>query len=232
IPRPDRIGSSTASGWPLASAGYRFGTTRTFQPGVSGPAPLDLSAQTSGGVRSSLPSANGSFCGSIGGRSSIFELNAPGRAARSPAMIARSPVSGSMRSSGKRLLHRQVGDALFEELLTLNLKAAALVERSRRDLRVEAYPLGARSSGLKFRSLQERRADAASAHVVLDCHSAEAGKIAVEDESACADHAPADDSNHVERHRIQPVAIGLQGHALLADEDAATQFERLVHLGR
>src|SRR4051794_27544664 len=138
MPRPDRIGSSDAaesaaarsvSGSPGPSAGYRFGTTLTFQPGVSGPPPPGRMAQTSGGVRSSLPSANGSFPGSMGGRSAIFEPNAPGRAARSPAMMARSPLSGSMRSSGKRLLHRHVRDALFDELLTLNLEAAALVER-------------------------------------------------------------------------------------------------------
>src|SRR4051794_40517801 len=186
MPRPDRIGSSAASGSPAPSAGYRFGTTRTSQPGESAAPPPGRSAHTSGGVRSSLPSANGSFSGSIGGRSSIFELNAPGRAARSPAMMARSPVSGSIRSSGKALLPRPVRNALFHELVPLNLEAAALVQRPRRGLRMQADALRARTARLVLRRPEHQRADAAPAQVGLHRHPPEARDPTVEHQSAGA----------------------------------------------
>src|SRR3954452_14739352 len=173
MPRPERIGSSAASGSPGPSAGYRLGTTRTVQPGVSAPPPPGRSAQTSGGVFASLPSANGSASGSIGGRSSIFELNGPGCAARSPAMIARSPLSGSMRSSGKVLLHRQVRDPLFDEQLPPDLEAAALIESARRGLRVQPDPLGAGTPRLRLCRIEDRRADTAPAQVGLDGHPPE-----------------------------------------------------------
>src|SRR4051794_17296994 len=194
MPRPLRSGSSaaaesaarasgsvSASGRP--SAGYRFGTTRTVHPGVSGAPPSGRSAHTSGGVRSSLPSANGSFSGSIGGRSSILELNAPGRAARSPAMIARRPVSGSMRSSGKALLHRHVGDALLDELLTANLIAAALVHGPGARLGVQADPRHSGRARLPLGQLEDRGAYAATAKVALDGHPAESRDGLVEQQA-------------------------------------------------
>src|SRR3954454_6190262 len=199
MPRPDRIGSSAASGSPAPSAGYRFGTTRTSQPGESAAPPPGRSAHTSRGVRSSWPSANGSLSGSIGGRSSIFELNAPGRAARSPAMIARSPVSGSIRSSGKGLLHRHVRDALFDELLTLNLEAAALVERLGVGLRMQADPPRPGRARLAFGLLQDAGANAASAEVRLDCHAPKPGDAVVEHQAAGADELPGVDGDDVER---------------------------------
>src|SRR5436190_8164509 len=183
MPRPERIGSSAASGAPSPSAGYRFGTTRTDQPGVSGAPPLRRSAQTSGGVRSSLPSANGSLSGSIGGRSWIFELNAPGRDARSPAMIARSPVTGSMRSSGKNLLHRHVRDALFHELRPLNLEATPLVYRSCRLLCMQAHPVGAAGERLALGHGEDLGADAASAQPRFDGHAPEPRDALVEQQS-------------------------------------------------
>src|SRR3954447_3456475 len=232
IPRPDRIGSSTASGWPLASAGYRFGTTRTFQPGVSGPAPLDLSAQTSGGVRSSLPSANGSFCGSIGGRSSTFEANAPGRAARSPAMIARRPLSGSMRSSGKALLHRHVRDAFVHELLALHLEAAPLIERARRRLRVQADPLCTGRTAVPLGGVQNRGTDSTPACIAFDRHPAQLRQAVVEDQPAGPEDPAVLDRDQMRRLRIQPVAVRSERDPLLVHEDAPPQFERLGDLRR
>ncbi len=88
-----------------ASAGYRLGTTRTVQPGELGTPPPGLTAYSSGGVRSSWPSANGSRSGSIGSgaRSASVSVGAPpGRRERSPATIVRCPLSGSMRISGMR----------------------------------------------------------------------------------------------------------------------------------
>ena len=49
----------------------------------------------------------------------------PGRVPRSPATITRSPESGSMRSSGKALLHGHVLDALLLERLAGQLVAVA-----------------------------------------------------------------------------------------------------------
>ena len=80
------------------TAGKRLGTERTSQPGVSGSPPSGRSAHTSGGVRSSWPSRNGSFSGSTGSAGSA-EKPPPGREARPAAMIDFSPVSGSTRSS-------------------------------------------------------------------------------------------------------------------------------------
>src|SRR4051812_4615807 len=239
MPRPERIGSSAAAaslspcwrGVTPSSAGYRFGTTRTFQPGVSG-APLSgRSAHTSGGVWSSLPSANGSVSGSIGGRTSIFELNAPGRDARSPAMIARRPVSGSRRSSGNWLLHRHVGDALVEELVAPDLEAAALVERPRRALRVQADGLGAGPARLVLSLLEHRGADPAPAQVGLDGHAAEARDARVEDEPARAGQASVGERDDVQRLAIAAVLIGGERHPLLITEDAVAEVQGGLDLG-
>src|SRR4051812_322915 len=100
-PRPACRGSS-ASPSPGPSAGYRFGTTRTVQPGPSGAPSEGRDANSSGGVRSSWPSRKGSRSGSTGGRCSA-RSSPPGRPARSPATIVRSPLSGSSRSSGTRV---------------------------------------------------------------------------------------------------------------------------------
>src|SRR3954447_15630592 len=232
IPRPDCIGSSTASGSPLASAGYRFGTTRTFQPGVSGPAPLDLSAQTSGGVRSSLPSANGSFSGSIGGRLSTFDANAPGRAARSPAMIARRPLSGSMRSSGKVLLHRHVRDAFVHELLALHLEAAPLIERARRRLRVQPHPFRTGGAAVPLGGVENRGADSTPTCITFDRHPSELRQTVVEDEPAGPDDPAVRERDQMRRLRVQSVAVRSERDPLLVHEDAPPQFERLVDLRR
>src|SRR4051794_6942515 len=228
IPRPERIGSSLAAasmspvwrGVTPPSAGKRFGTARTRQPGVLGAPPPGRSAHTSGGVRSSLPSANGSFSGSIGGRSSIFELKAPGRDARSPATIARRPVSGSSRSSGKRLLHRHVWDALVHELFAACLEATALVEGARRELRMQADPPRARRPRLLLGGAQDCRTDPAPAHVVADGHPAQERQVVLEHKPARADNAPALDRHDVRRDGVEAVAVGLKSHALLPDEHA------------
>ena len=65
---------------------------------MSGSPPPGRSAHTSGGVRSSWPSRNGSFSGSTGSAGSAWKPP-PGREARPAAMIDFSPVSGSTRSS-------------------------------------------------------------------------------------------------------------------------------------
>ena len=78
-----RRSGSAASG---VSAGYRFGTTRTVQPGVSGSPPP--ARWTSGGVRSSWPSRNGSCSGSIGS----------GGVHRQPAAGALGAVAGDDRA--------------------------------------------------------------------------------------------------------------------------------------
>src|SRR4051812_6836659 len=59
-------------------------------------------AYTSGGVRSSWPSRNGSVAGSIGGGGSSSNP-APGRDARAAAMIDLYPVRGSTRTSGTEM---------------------------------------------------------------------------------------------------------------------------------
>jgi len=67
--------------------------------GESGGLPSGRRANSSGGVRSSWPPANGSCSGSIGSAGGA-RSSPPGRVARSPATITRWPVSGSMRISG------------------------------------------------------------------------------------------------------------------------------------
>src|SRR4029453_11903125 len=97
---------------------------------------------TSGGVWSSCPAANGSLSGSIGGRGAMSR-KAPGREPRSPATITRRPLSGSIRSSGKALLHRHVLDPLLDEGGTVLAVAGRLVQRERVRLGVERDRLGA-----------------------------------------------------------------------------------------
>ena len=65
------------------SAGYRFGTTRTLQPGESGGPPSGRSAYSSGGVRSSCPRRTGRARASIGSAGAQRRL-----AARAPRALA------------------------------------------------------------------------------------------------------------------------------------------------
>src|SRR5438128_1098435 len=87
----------------------------------------------------------------------------PGRPARSPAMIVRSPESGSTRTSGKRLLHRQVLDAGVEEDLTPGAVAGALVEPQRRRLRGQDHLLASHRPRPALGLAEQRAADAAPA---------------------------------------------------------------------
>src|SRR3954468_13669831 len=123
-PRPASSGSS-ARPTPAPSAGYRFGTTRTVQPGLSRSPPEGRRANSSGGVLSSCPSRNGSRSGSSGGRGSA-RSSPPGRPARSPATTVRSPVSGSSRSSGTRV----PGDVAAERRLVSVLTHVHVLELS------------------------------------------------------------------------------------------------------
>src|SRR4051812_3093390 len=142
-----RAGSAVkSSGWASgggsgawgASAGYRLGTTRTVQPAVSGPPPFGRTAWTSGGVRSSWPSRNGSLSGSTGS-GGVAVRPAPGRVARSPATTVRCPVSGSTRTSGTASDPGVAVDVVHEVLLRLvlalvdeDLLAVAAVVHGRR----------------------------------------------------------------------------------------------------
>src|SRR5829696_6063744 len=152
-PRPRASGSAPAASAPApapasppravarsegSSAGYRFGTARTRQPGPSGAPPSARSAHTSGGVRSSCPPRNGSDSGSSGGAGSTENMP-PGRSARSPATIVRNPDSGSMRSSGIPAGSARVALDVGGELALAGVHAllhgreppAAVVERRR-----------------------------------------------------------------------------------------------------
>ena len=84
-PVADAPGSPTSS----RTAAYRFGTTRTRQPGPFGGLPGGRYASTSGGVSASWPSQKGQA-----------GPTARGRSARSGEIRTRRPVSGSDRHSG------------------------------------------------------------------------------------------------------------------------------------
>ena len=104
-PAQNRSGLASGGGGSESSltAGYRLGTTRTVQPGVSGGPPFGLTANNSGGVRSSWPSAKGSSSGSMGSGARSWGDSPgapPGRRERSPATIVLAPLSGSVRISG------------------------------------------------------------------------------------------------------------------------------------
>src|SRR5271165_5025608 len=128
-------GAATASlGSPRSRAGYRLGTTRTVQPGESGAPPPGRTANSSGGVRPSLPAANGSPAGSI--CSGGAHVGAPpGRRERPPATIVLCPLSGSILSSGTFSAGEGVASHVLFELggarvgaLVDELAAAAVVE--------------------------------------------------------------------------------------------------------
>src|SRR3954470_13698108 len=146
-----------------SSAGYRFGTTRTCQPGVSGSLPFGRTAYTSGGVCASWPSRKGSVAGSIGGHGSA-DRPPPGRVARSGVTIDFRPLNGSTRTSGmrpqgrrrcgagspQRLLHHEVLDAGVQEALAIGGVAGALVEGERARLGGEREAARAAVAGLRL----------------------------------------------------------------------------------
>src|SRR5947209_12756388 len=166
------------------SAGYRFGTTRTSHPGVSGAPPPGRTAYSSGGVRSSWPSAKGSASRSSAGAGSA-ESWPPGRPARSPAMIARCPVSGSIRTSGKRLLHRDVLDPRLAKHRATRPVAGVLIERASVGLRMEHEPAGAGGPRLGVGDLEHRRRDPAPPGVGPHGQPAELDRSAHEQQPAC-----------------------------------------------
>ena len=153
-------------------AGYRFGTTLTRQ------SPFSRSAYTSGGVRSSCPAANGSLSGSIGSRGATSR-KAPGREPRSPATITRRPVSGSMRSSGKALLHGHVLDALLHEGRSVRARTRrarrAAARRSARAARSTPSPP---SAAIRSASREDLGGDAVAAAVALHGEPAEPRHLA------------------------------------------------------
>src|SRR5258708_17704984 len=75
-------------------AGKRFGTTRTFQPGLSGWDFVGRYAMTSGGVIDSLPAQNGHRAAPVVG-SAGARVNELGRLARSVAIATQRPVTMS-----------------------------------------------------------------------------------------------------------------------------------------
>src|SRR5215207_298551 len=224
-PRPPASGSVPASPTPSSddSAGYRFGTTRTRQ------LPSSRSAYTSGGVRSSWPAANGSLSGSIGGRGAMSR-NAPGREPRSPATITRRPLSGSMRSSGKPLLHGDVLDSLLDEGGAVAAVAGSLVQRERVCLGVQGDRLGARAHRHPVRLAEDGRRDAVAAPVALHGQPSEPRHLPAEQQPAGADHRAVVDRHDVGRLRVAAVLVGLERHALLTAEHARPERERLAHL--
>src|SRR6185503_12546378 len=191
---------------------YRFGTTRTRQ------LPFSRSAYTSGGVRSSWPAANGSLSGSIGGRGAMSR-NAPGRDPRSPATITRRPVSGSIRSSGKPLLHRHVLDALLDEGGSVLAVPGGLVQRQRVCLGVKGDRTGAGADRHAVGLAQDGRRDPVAPPLARDGEPAEPGHVPAEQQTAGADHGAVVHGDDVGGLGVAPVLVGLERDALLLAED-------------
>src|ERR687891_462921 len=224
-PRPPASGSEPGSGSPADSAGYRFGTTRTRHPPL---APGRV--YSSGGVRSSCPAANGSPSRSIGGRGGTSS-QAPGREPRSPATITRSPDRGSMRSSGKALLHRHVLDALLGEAGAALLVAGVEIELQRVGLRVQRHGPRRVPPRHAVRLPQDRGGDPGAAPVRLHGQPAERGNPAAEQQPARAHHALVLDRHDVDGLVVAAVAVRRHRHALLDAEHPLAQVERGVELG-
>ena len=87
-----------------SNAGYRFGTTRTCQPGEFAGSRAG-SVSVSGGVRSSRPSQKGQLSSSASVGSSITGTPTPGRRARPGATTTWRPETGSTRSSPGTAAH-------------------------------------------------------------------------------------------------------------------------------
>src|SRR6266849_9624020 len=100
-PSPSRSSSPS-----IPSAGNRFGTTRSFHPGVFAPPPFLPYASTSGGVFDSFPAQNGQFFGSLA--TTLSRRKSFGRFPRSVEMITHRPVIGSLRNSGNAILLENV----------------------------------------------------------------------------------------------------------------------------
>src|SRR5712692_9791034 len=100
-PSPSRSSSPS-----MPSAGNRFGTTRSFHPGVFAPPPFLPYTNTSGGVFDSFPTQKGQFFGSLA--TTVSRRKSFGRFPRSVEMITHRPVIGSLRNSGKANLLEDV----------------------------------------------------------------------------------------------------------------------------
>src|SRR5205807_10291175 len=200
-------------------------------PGPLAGPPPGRRAKTSGGVRSSFPSRKGSVSGSTGGGGSTCQPP-PGRRERSAATIVRRPESGSMRSSGNRLLHRHVVDALLDERLAALRVAVLDVESASRELRVEGDPAGAVLGRAPRRLAKQGAGDSAPPQLAGHHQAPEEGKIAVEHEAAGADHRAVLDRHEVQRLAVTAVALGGQIDALLPTEHLLAELERLLDLVR
>ena len=130
-PQPCAVPCAATSCAPSAlSPGYRFGTTRTLQPGLSGCAPGGRpSASTSGGRRASCPRRTGR----AGRRAAVHEdvrrqRAAPGRALRPGLTATSSPECASVRREDTAGPHRSPRP---DTLWRLRHRADSVLHRSR-----------------------------------------------------------------------------------------------------
>src|SRR5204862_6174430 len=129
--------------------------------------------------------------------------------------IVRRPVSGSTRTSGKRLLHRHVLDAGVEEDVTARRVPRALVEAHRRGLRIEHHAVAAHRAGAALGLREPRRADAAAPRLAFHDQAAELRLAAVRQHAAGADEPVALERDDLHRGLVVLVDLELERHALL-----------------
>ena len=158
----------------------------------------------------------------------------PGRVPRSPATITRSPDSGSMRSSGKALLHGHVLDPLLLERLAGPLVAVAQrrapARRSGRAARCARRPA---PRATRVASARIAAGHAPPAGVRLDREPAEPGHVRRGTRAGrCRARAPSLHGHDVRGLGVAAVAVGLPRDALLAAEHALAQVERRGQLLR
>jgi hypothetical protein len=147
-----------------------------------------------------------------------------------------------MRISGTAALGRDViglelmchGDMLdtrIHEVLPVRGVAGRLVYGDRPDLGVEDDPPRSPLDGLPFGLLQERRTQSSAPVLHRDHHSGELHRVALEHEAARRDDGAFRDGDQMRSTRVEPVDLLRERDALLLDEDALAQGERVVALG-
>src|SRR5713226_4946708 len=168
----------------------------------------------------------------MAGAGSTRKACAPGRVARSAATIVLKPVSGSMRTSGKRELHADVLDPGLREPAAVFRVPGGAVQPAGAGLGIEHDALGPGGAHLLLGEGEQAAADPAAARPALHHEPAELAGRPVEQQPAGADDRAALDRHQVDRVVVAAVDLLLARNALLVAEHANAELGGGGALGR
>ena len=161
-----------------------------------------------------------------------------GRLGREAGAGPRGAAGGDDRPQPRQGVHAQLVHRSFSiprcsmpsssNALAVGPEARATVQRERIGLRVHADPARAGRARLALRLGQQRRAHTGPARARAHAQAPEARRPArLDQHPAGPDHlAAVADRHQVQRLVVEPVAVAVERHALLAAEDVDAQGER------